>query len=122
VKVIKVSTGTDGQSHFRPVPAGSLEHIGMARLPMEAVLLRRTVPVDAVEFHHPSGPMWIVTLAGSARITCGDGSSEVLEPGDVLWADDVDGQGHRTEELSEERFTLVCKIGPSGTWPDGLDA
>ena len=41
----------------------------------------------------------MVNLSGSVDITVGDGSARRLGPGEILWAEDITGQGHKSQTV-----------------------
>ena len=46
-------------------------------------------------------------LTGQVEITVGDGAVRVFNPGDVLLAEDLAGQGHQVRSLGDQPFTRV---------------
>lgn len=42
---------------------------------------------------------FVITLSGKLKFTSSDGSSFILEPGIVLLAEDISGEGHRWEMI-----------------------
>ena len=55
----------------------------------------------------------MVQLTGSGEIVCGDGTSRVLGPGDLLLADDLTGEGHVSREVSGPRAQAVIYLDPA---------
>ena len=49
----------------------------------------------------------MITLKGSLEFTVSDGSSFVVEPGDVVIALDTAGTGHKWRMLSEESWSRI---------------
>ena len=46
-------------------------------------------------------------MTGKMEVTVGDGTSRVLNPGDVLLAEDLTGQGHQVRSLGDQPFLRV---------------
>lgn len=53
-------------------------------------------------FHNAPRRMMVIQLAGSSEQTTSDGAVRVLNPGDVLIAEDVTGKGHRSRNMGSE--------------------
>ncbi|HEX5266137.1 MAG TPA: hypothetical protein VFW24_05140 [Acidimicrobiales bacterium] len=119
VKVTRLYSGDDGQSHFEdlllpveenlahPCPTIAGRSIGfMAELPAESVSFRLTPPGGDHPFHWSPGRAFQVTLTGLLELEVGDGTVRRFGPGDVLLLDEQgQGQGHRSREI-EPRLTL----------------
>lgn len=58
---------------------------------------RNNIPDNLEGWHNAPRRQWVIMLGGSSiTISVGDGSSRSLVAGDVLLAEDVSGQGHKT--------------------------
>lgn len=100
MKLVRVYTGDDGQSHFEDVeveledyPAlmGSLS----APWPTTAVQFREVSGDYDLDFHNAPRRQYVVTLSGGAvEIEIGDGTRRRLGPGEILLAEDTTGHGH----------------------------
>ena len=51
------------------------------------------------DFHNPPRRQYVLYLTASVELGLGDGSSVVMEPGDVLLAEDTTGRGHTSRVL-----------------------
>jgi hypothetical protein len=123
VKITRMFSGDDGQSHFEdlllpteentshPCPTMVGRSIGfMASLPAEAVSFRVTPPGGDHHFHWSPGRAFQFTLSGLLELELGDGSVRRFGPGDVLLIDEQGrGQGHTSREI-EPRLTLNVHI------------
>lgn len=120
MRIVRVYTGDDDQSH--------LEHLEIPELPHprnQAATLTDLVPATTVGFRQAeSGPIdfhraprrqFVVCLSGQLEVECGDGSKHVFSPGDVLFADDRTGQGHRSRDIGGPRRSMWVGV------PDDLD-
>jgi len=119
VKITRMFSGDDGQSHFEdlllpieentshPCPTMVGRSIGfMASLAAEAVSFRVTPPGGDHQFHWSPGRAFQFTLSGLLELELGDGSLRRFGPGDVLLIDEQGrGQGHTSREI-EPRLTL----------------
>ena len=60
------------------------------------------------DFHTPPQRQYVLYLTAAVEIGLGDGSSVVMEPGDVLLAEDTTGHGH----TSRVRQGGICAFVP----------
>lgn len=97
MRVTRVYTGDDGQSHFddveyelRETDSGSLSEL----IPAKGVMVRGTSADYNLGFHPAPRRQFVVNLDASVEITVGDGSKRVIGPGEILLAEDTTGQGH----------------------------
>ena len=94
--------------------------------PGPVVRVRMLVAYDGSEFHGFAAQDGPVTVAGTLRtaiervvrhsveITCA-GGTRCFGPGDVLFAEDLTGEGHANRELLGPRQSLILPV------PDGFD-
>lgn len=97
MKVTRIFTGDDGQSHFEdldyklsPSGVGLLSEL----IPTKGMILRETPGDYDLDFHTAPRRQFIINLDASVEITIGDGTKRVLGPGDIFLAEDTTGQGH----------------------------
>lgn len=97
MKIIRLYTGKDGQSHFEEV---EMAFTGEGRFPSTApqdastVVFRLAPPGHVIDWHPAPRRQYVVTLSGEWDIECGDGTVRRFKPGDVMLAEDLTGQGH----------------------------
>lgn len=101
--IIRIYTGSDGQSHFEDVeprfePRGDQSeqagvHAG------SGIIACRFDPTRSNSWHNAPGRVCVFTLSGAVDIEIGDGTVRRLHPGDTLIAEDITGQGHITREV-----------------------
>ncbi len=97
MRVTRVYTGDDGQSHFDEVeyelsPSG----IGLLSelIPAKGMIIRETPGDYNLDFHPAPRRQFIINLDAAVEITVGDGSKRVIGPGEFFLAEDTTGQGH----------------------------
>lgn len=103
MRILRVYSGDDGESHFADLdfpladsgPIGRLSEL----IPATGVLIRETPPDYDYDWHTAPRRQIVVLLTGSIEIEVGDGSKRRLDPGDLLFAEDTAGRGHRTRTL-----------------------
>ncbi len=98
MKVIRIYTGSDNQSHFEDVlvPMKDAGKIGFISEITQAagVIFRETGGDYNYDFHTAPRRQYVVNLEGEVEIEVGDGSKRILRVGDILLAEDTTGQGH----------------------------
>jgi uncharacterized cupin superfamily protein len=58
---------------------------------------------------------FIVVLGGALEVVSSRGEQVVLQPGDVLLADDMDSKGHISRDVGAEPLTMMT-IGIGSEW------
>ena len=114
MRLIHVYTGDDGRSHFadREItaiasPMGNTSPV----LGATGVFVRDTTGGPTTADFHPAPRRQLVFLVrGAVEYECGDGSVRKLGPGDVLFADDLTGQGHRARVLESPRIQIFVTV------------
>ncbi len=104
-------TGMDDRSHFEEieVPFESREDFGLFTLPepAKAVFFREIPPGWEYTWHNVVCREYVVMIDGSAEIEAGEGEKRVFRKGDILLAEDLTGQGHRTRVIGKNPWRQV---------------
>ena len=115
-KITRIYSGDDGRSHFEDliVPMNELiagERISLrsALVPAKGVSFRENPLGRSEEFHCPGQRQFVITLFGAVEITCG-GGKRCFGPGDVLFAEDLTGEGHANRVLLGPRQSLIIPV------------
>ena len=113
MKVTRVFTGPDNESHFEdldvPLIPGRYGSVS-ALVPGTGVMFRETPVGAALDFHTAPQRQFVITLAGLAEVECADGSKRRFGPGDILLADDTHGHGHITREIEGPRRSIFLPL------------
>lgn len=114
MKLVHLYSGPDGHSHFvdRTV-AMTTSTLGSTSdvLPAGGVFVRDTAGGPQTADFHPAPRRQLVFLIyGKVEYECGDGSKRELGAGDVLFADDLTGQGHRARVLKSPRLQIFVPV------------
>ena len=116
MEIVHLYTGDDGRSHFADVELVVTTSFGSPLFEQLAGVQgmgMRDVPAGFSNgFHTAPRRQLVVNLRGSGEITCGDGSSRTLGPGDVMLCDDTTGEGHISRELVGPRRQLYVYLDP----------
>ena len=110
MKIVRLYTGADNESHFEEIElkfAGSqLMLTTEARAASSAVF--RSAPVGLFLERHPAPRrQFLVTLSGSWEIEASNGVKRVFKTGDVMLADDTSGEGHTSRVLGNEPHVFM---------------
>ena len=116
-KIVRVFAGPDQRSHFEDIELemtefrlGSLFSFKSQLVPVEGVVFREN-PLDGnQDFHCPPRKQFVITLVGAVEISVGDGSYRIFGPGDILFAEDLTGEGHKARELIGPRRSLILPV------------
>ena len=99
MKLVRAYSGSDGESHLEIQSESQFDFVERDNT--------RTTVEDATgvvfalrpdgyfsDFHNAPRRQYVLYLQCSVEIGLGDGSSLIMEPGDVLLAEDTTGRGH----------------------------
>ena len=119
--VWRVYSGTDGQSHVEQMPLkmtpfrdteGAYGE-GTSMQSVAGIAFRVSPPGYVLSWHCAPRRQYSIALSGTAEIEVGDGTVARLNPGDVLLAEDLTGQGHVTRVVGDQpRFYAVVPLTP----------
>jgi mannose-6-phosphate isomerase-like protein (cupin superfamily) len=108
--LVRIYTGDDGQSHFEDIGMPSDDVLRVATKPGEDLVFRRSAENGFSDWHHPTRRQYLIVLEGQMEVICGDGSTRQFQPGDVLLAEDMTGQGHQTRAINGSYRSLSMGI------------
>lgn len=111
MKFVKLYTGDDGRSHFEEVEAGveMSNPIGSysKKYPASGILFREFEEGAVFDWHNAPQPQYIIYLEGLVEVEVSNGVKRIFNPGDVLFATDITGEGHVTRTLTRGRSVIV---------------
>ena len=98
MKVTRIYTGDDGESHFEDVEVPLVDRggIGWISQLQEAtgIVFRETDGSYDFGFHNAPRRQYVINLDAAVEIEVGDGSKRTLGAGEILLAEDTTGRGH----------------------------
>ena len=111
MRITRLYTGTDGESHFEDLdiplhpggPIGDLSRTFKAT----GVIFRETPADYDYSWHNAPCRQFVLMLDGSVEIEVGDGSRRTLRSGDILLAEDTTGRGHISRAVDGQPRTSV---------------
>jgi hypothetical protein len=110
MKVVRIYTGADHQTHFQDVDLAAFATLS-AQVGTGPVRLNQGPAKSTMEFQNAPRRQDGVLMSGQMEIEIGDGSKRVFDPGDVLVAEDLTGQGHITRGIGEQpRVSLAVPL------------
>ena len=111
MELVRVYTGDDNQSHFEEVTVELSDDSFSGRISEQwsgsGVFFREVDGDYSLDFHNAPRRQLVVNLTGSVEIEVGDGSTRIFGPGDILLAEDVDGQGHISRNVAGQARTCL---------------
>jgi quercetin dioxygenase-like cupin family protein len=110
MKVVRIYTDADNQTHFQEVDLDTFATLS-AQVGTGPVRLNQGPARSAMDFHNAPRRQYVVMLSGQMEIEIGDGTKRVLDPGDILVAEDLTGKGHITRGVGEQpRVSLAVPL------------
>ena len=110
MKIVRVYSGSDGESHFEDVTPEELAEIVNQVGEGEVSLGIRRSPTFS-DFHNAPRLQYVVNIQGIAEFETADGNKCRMVPGDVLIGEDIEGHGHIARSLGEEtRISLAVPL------------
>lgn len=119
MRVTRLYTGDDGQSHFEELdlPLELRQGVGFMSGPIRtrSVFFRDTSEAgpEVWDYHVAPRRQFVIHLTGVAEIEVGDGTKRRFGPGEVLLADDTTGQGHISREVEGPRLQIFAVLDDS---------
>jgi hypothetical protein len=92
MKLLRLYTGADGQSHFAELDASDAGKLFDITHNTTGILLKKDFAPHILNFHRVPRRRWVITLSGSVDIGLGDGTRVTCVPGDVFLAEDLTGR------------------------------
>ena len=107
VQIVRVYTGSDGESHFEDVTPDQFAEIAN-KLGTGPVTVNRRPSPSFSDYHNAPRRQYVVNMSGTAESEVADGTVKRLVPGDVLIAEDLTGHGHIARSIGDEvRMSLA---------------
>ena len=106
MKITRIYTGEDGESHFEDMDISLGNSKNSERrselIKTTGIIFRETGSDYDLDFHNAPRRQFVINLEGSVEIVTGDGSSRILGPGDILRAEDTTGRGHISRAVNNQ--------------------
>ncbi len=109
---LRLYTGPDAKSHFEDLALPPPDATTITQKATE-ITFRRSSPGTKSDWHNAPCRQYVITLAGCAQFTVGDGTSRTVKPGDVMLCEDLTGQGHYHRVIGDQT-RLVAFVSVEG--------
>ena len=109
MKVVRIYTGPDNQSHFEDADLPfAPDGMGEATPPLPTNLVfHRRPPGGVSDWYCAPRRQYVIGLSGESEIEVGSGEVRRFGPGDILLAEDLTGQGHITRSVGADPRTSI---------------
>ena len=118
MRLTRMYQGDDGESHFEDIEVG-LKHFDVGdlsrRLFPASMSFRVSQPGLFVDWHNAPGKSMIIVIQGIVQTEVTNGEARRFGPGDICFAEDAGGPGHKTTDIEGPRFSLMVNL------PDDFD-
>jgi hypothetical protein len=106
MRITRLYTGKDNQSHFDEIEI-QLESRGLLGfftepIGVKAFFFREVSAKYHYTWHNVVCREYVITLEGRAEIEVSSGEKRRFGKGDVLLAEDISGQGHKTRVIGKK--------------------
>lgn len=100
MRVTRIYTGDDGESHFEDVEVPLRDFGDLGRIseqfPVSGLMFREVDADYDFDFHTAPRRQYVVNLDAAVDIEVGDGTRRRIGAGEILLAEDTTGRGHRS--------------------------
>ena len=121
VKVTRIYTGPDNESHFADmeIPSDETETITYGSdndkiiteqsepIKVKSIIFREVTGHYERDLHPAPRRQFVITLKGELEIETGDGTRRRFGPGDILLAEDTKGRGHISRSIGNQPRKMV---------------
>ena len=111
MKITRIYTGTDGESHFedKEIPlTGRTKSDRRSEFQKATGITFRETNVDyRLNWHNAPRRQYIINLTGQVEIEISDGTKRRFGPGDIVLAEDTTGRGHISRAVNNEPRTCI---------------
>jgi uncharacterized cupin superfamily protein len=111
IKLIRLFTGADGQSHFEvgKIKWDLVEAVNAVSKSesVHNISFEETKAGASLEWHNAPHRQYVITLSGRLEFETRSGARQVIKAGDVLLAEDTSGGGHRWWLLDDQPWRRV---------------
>ena len=105
IKAYRIYTGEDGHSHIQE---GCIKQHVYTKV--KHTHFEETYAADTLDWHTAPVAQYVITLGGVLKFTTRTNETCIINPGDVLLAEDCTGTGHVWEILTDEPWKRMYVV------------
>lgn len=109
IRAYRIYTGPDGDSH---AVKGSVR--AEVLVSATSIHFKETAAHSNYDWHNDPTPQYVLTLSGILEFTTKGGETFIINPGDVLLAEDHTGTGHKWRLLNNDPWRRAYVIFTPG--------
>jgi quercetin dioxygenase-like cupin family protein len=118
IRCVRMWTGEDGNSLFEEGYIDLAESVrgdavGKA-VPTVELSFRETRSGGSYEWHQDPVPRFVITLSGTLEFEVKSGATFIIQPGDVLLAQDNSGSGHKWRLIGDDPWRRAYVVYREG--------
>ncbi|MFA6037400.1 MAG: hypothetical protein WC748_04675 [Legionellales bacterium] len=111
ISIAELYTGKDQQSHFRTIVinTNSQQPLGLysKQFPTQHMMFRHFDAGIVFDWHVAPQAQYIIYLEGEVEVEIGCGEKRRFKASDILFANDLSGQGHITRTLTQGKAVII---------------
>jgi quercetin dioxygenase-like cupin family protein len=111
IRLIRLFTGDDEQSHFSVSEIEWNETQALNAISKseqaQTISFEETAAGASLDWHNAPHRQYVITLSGRLEFETRTGAKQVVEPGDILLAEDTSGGGHRWRLVDDRPWRRV---------------
>jgi quercetin dioxygenase-like cupin family protein len=111
IRLIRLFTGDDEQSHFSVSESEWNETQALNAISKSeqarTISFEETAAGASLDWHNAPHRQYVITLSGRLEFETRTGAKQVVEPGDILLAEDTSGGGHRWRLVDDRPWRRV---------------
>jgi hypothetical protein len=122
MRVFRIFTKDSGESaiEIREVPMSKAERPMSETFKCDSIFFRETPEGHVEDLHRAPRRQLIFITSGILELEASDGKRTICRPGDLVFAEDMQGQGHITRSLRDTRgfvHVIVPRDFDVSRWP-----
>jgi len=103
MRIHNLYVDSDGETHFRDIDIDWANESNFSKystmLPATGIMFRETSGDYDLDWHPAPRKQYIINLDAGVKITASDGESRIINAGEVVLVEDIDGKGHLSESV-----------------------
>ena len=116
ITITRLYTGADREAHAGKIEVSMSPSTGLAGLEASEIIkvsaaqFVRWPPGHVRDWHNAEQRQYVVTLSGRGEVEVSGGQKVLLNPGQIILADDRFGKGHITRSIGPEDLVLLLVV------------